>query len=158
MSFARIAIAAFAVVAALLLPAFAGATTCPDTGSAVCQYNQDPPTGTGTAAKHKTVPLTSKGTTGLSGVGQKYRSTLKNLATQSDYGAPVAMISLFEPSAGNNSDSSVGNSSVSGSLRAAIVSPGAGSENRLLGLLVVIVAITATPAILGLAAARKRRA
>jgi hypothetical protein len=157
MSFARISIAAFAVVAALLLPGFAGAASCP-AGSAVCQYTQDPPTGTGTTVKHKTVPLTSKGTTGLWSVGQKYRSILKNLATQSDYGAPVAMISLFEPSAGNNPDSSVGNSSVSGSLRAAIVSPGAGSENRLLGLLVVIVVITATPAVLGIAAARKRRA
>lgn len=151
---ARFQVACYVAVLALIVPAAAAASTSKDPGSAVGQYVQQIPTGGGKVSpgvgKQKTIPLDAKSAKTLRKLNKRAQAVLKAGLTSSWSGAEVANLSI-----GKNQASGSKDSSLVGSLLASVGSPGSGSASRLIGLLVVVVAITAA---LGIAAARKQRA
>ncbi len=151
---ARFQFACFVAVLALIVPAAAAASTAKDPGSAVGQYAQQMPTGGGKVTpgvgKEKKIPLDKKSAMALRKLSKGAQTVLKAGLTSSWSGADVANLSI-----GKTQSSSSKDSSLVGSLLASVGSPGSGSESRLIGLLVVVVAITAA---FGVAAARKQRA
>jgi hypothetical protein len=144
---ARFLVVCCAVSVALIVPVTAGATASsnPRSGSAVDQYLQGVHTAGGTVHpgnnKNKTAAIDPKSAKALQLLSKSEQKVIKNEFANS--GARRA-------AAGTPSSSSL-----VGSLLGAVSSPGAGSGNRLIVLLVAIVSITAA---LGFAAARKQRA
>lgn len=154
--FSRKGIVACFLVAALVVPA--GATASKPSsgtggnGSGVDQYVEKVPTAGGPkvvgAGKTKTVKLSKKTKAALKSANSKTRKRLAAIVTSSRYGAPAAKISPKDPTVGSL-DSSVG-----GSLGAAIASFGAGSTARLVALLIAIVGTTV---VVGIIAIRRQR-
>ncbi|HEY5479598.1 MAG TPA: hypothetical protein VIJ84_08295 [Gaiellaceae bacterium] len=142
----RIGIVALVALAMLALPSIAVAGD----GSAVSQYTEKVPGSSGkTVGKKKTVlPKTSKASLALLH-NRATRKTLENMATSSKFGAPAASLKNVKSQPARNLNSSVG-----GSLTAAIASSGGGSKGRLVVLLVIIVAISGG---IGVVAVRKQR-
>lgn len=151
---ARFQAACCVAVLALIAPAAAAASTSKDPGSAVGQYVQQMPNGGGKVTpgvgKESKIPLDKKSAKTLREMNKQAQSVLKAELTSSWSGAAATNLSVGKTQASGGKDSSL-----VGSLLASVGSPGAGSEGRLIGLLVVIMAITA---VLGIAAARKQRA
>lgn len=141
---------------ALIVPAIAGASASskPGSGSAVDQYAQQFPNAGGKvisgAGKNKKTHLDKKSAATIKHLTKPAQKVLKEAVTSLWSGAAVTKLDVAKAPP---SDSF--RSSLVGSLLASVGSPGAGSESRLIALLVVIVFITAA---LGITAARKQRA
>jgi hypothetical protein len=139
---------------ALIVPATAAASASKDPASAVSQYGQQPPTGGGKvtpgSGKERKIALDSKSAKTLRTMDKSTQKVLTAALTSSWAGAGETNLDVSKTQSSDRKGSSL-----VGSLLAPIVSPGAGSESRLIGLLAAIVAITA---VLGIAAARKQRA
>lgn len=154
---ARFLAACFVVSLVLILPATAGAAASSNLGggSGVSQYQQQVHNGGGSVApgvgKNKKAPLDKTSAKTLRRLAKPAAAVLKTELTSSWAGAQTTKLQTVKaPAPGTSSGSSL-----VGSLLGSISSPGAGSEGRLIVLLVAIVTITAT---LGVAAARKQRA
>jgi hypothetical protein len=128
----------------LIVPATAGATVSSSlgNGSSVDQYTQKISNGGG---KAKRTHLDRKSANTLSRLAQSEERVLKDAITSPGGGASASLDVAKTPASGT----------LVGSLLGTIGSPGAGSGNRLIVLLVAIVSITA---VLGITAARKQRA
>ncbi len=120
-------------------------------GSAVSQYTETVPGSGGKIAGKKKTVLPKKSKASLARLHNRAtKKTLENMATNSKFGAPTASLAKVKAAPTRNLNSSVG-----GSLTAAIASSGGGgSKARLVVLLAIIVAISGG---IGVVAVRKQR-
>ncbi|MGD0272606.1 MAG: hypothetical protein ABSB96_02595 [Gaiellaceae bacterium] len=153
---ARFLVACCAASLALVVPATAGASASskPGGGSAVDQYAQQVSNGGGKVmsgvGKNKKTHIDKTSAATLKHLNKAAQNVVGEALTSPWSGATETKLHPVKTPPSNGF-----RSSLVGSLLASVGSPGAGSGNRLIALLIAIVSITAA---LGITAARKQRA
>ena len=150
-------IAAVALGATCVTAASAASSASSKCGSACSQYGDSPQTSGGPqavgatrkkAGTAKTAMLPAKAQSALKHASRSTRANIKRIVT-SPYSSAGPKLPVAETPRAAKLDSSLG-----GSLRAAVASPGAGSTAR---LVVLLIAIIATTVAVGVSAVRRQR-